>query len=112
MKRSFMAIGTVMILALSSTALAKSKYMKQLVAEYPEAKATCATCHLKPLPTKADRELNPFGLDFKAKSVVDPNAPKKIRDFKKIEALDSDGDGKTNGEELKAGTNPGDPKLK
>ena len=36
----------------------------------------------------------------------------KAYDFAKVEALDSDGDGVKNIDEIKAGTNPGDPASK
>ena len=50
--------------------------------------------------------------DLVAKAVIDPKAEKKSYDFAKIEALDSDGDGVKNIDEIKAGTNPGDAKSK
>ena len=49
---------------------------------------------------------------MKRKAVVRDAAGKKVLDLSKIETLDSDGDGKSNLDELKTGTNPGDPASK
>jgi hypothetical protein len=95
----------------STSMLATVAMQNQFTAAYPEAKAKlgkCGTCHVKPMPKKDDFAVNPFGKDMLEKATAD----KKTFDFKKIEAADSDGDGKTNAEEIKAGTNPGDPKVK
>ena len=94
-------------LAVAGTGLATMDMQKDLNAKYPTAKAKCATCHVKAMAKKGDAEVNAFGKDLMAKALVDPKAAKKTFDFAKVEALDSDGDGKTNLEELKAGTNPG-----
>ena len=67
---------------------------------------------MKPLPKKEDHEMNPYGKDVQTKAVDDPKAEKKTYKFEKIESLDSDGDGVKNIDEIKAGTNPGDPKSK
>ncbi|MFQ5712304.1 MAG: thrombospondin type 3 repeat-containing protein [Candidatus Geothermarchaeales archaeon] len=55
----------------------------------------CTVCHTE----QKGGELNNFGLDFKVND----------HSIEAIEDLDSDGDGFTNSEELKAGTYPGDP---
>ncbi len=97
-----------------STVLATLDNQKDFVAKYPDAKAKlgkCTTCHVKPLPKKEDHEANAYGKDL-AKHVIDAKAEKKHYDLAKIEALDSDGDGVSNLDEIKAGTNPGDPKSK
>ena len=114
MRRSLVVpVVAVAVLVVSTSALAKQKYLTQVKAEYPEAKASCATCHVKPLPTQKDRVLNPFGTEVKAKAFAkDATTGKKVLDLKKVEGLDSDGDGKGNAEELKAGTNPGDAASK
>lgn len=101
-------------LAVGSSLLATIDVQKAFVAKYPEAKATlgkCTTCHVKPLPKKEDHESNAYGKDL-AKTVVDPKAEKKTYDFAKVEALDSDGDGVKNVDEIKKGTNPGDKSSK
>jgi hypothetical protein len=100
------------MLAFSTSILATMELQKDLMAKYPTAKANCATCHVKKMAKKGDADLNAFGKDMVDKAVVDPKAAKKAYDYKKIEALDSDKDGKTNLDELKAGTNPGDPASK
>lgn len=67
------------------------------VKQYPWTKQTsldnCGTCHL---PAKQDF-LNGYGLALREARL----------DFAKIEALDSDNDGRSNIQEIKDGTNPG-----
>lgn len=71
------------------------------------AKANCVVCHAKMPPTKT--ELNPYGGD-----IVKAAAGKAIdeKTLRSIETLDSDKDGFTNIDEIKAGTLPGDPLSK
>ena len=57
---------------------------------------SCATCHISP---NGGGSRNPYGMAYAANG----------RDFASIEALDSDGDGFTNLEEINALTFPGDP---
>ncbi len=97
----------VLAIVLGSTGLATMDMQKDLNAKYPTAKGKCATCHVKAMAKKGDSEVNAFGKDMMEKALVDPKAEKKAFDFAKIEALDSDGDGTSNLDELKAGTNPG-----
>ena len=116
MKKTTVAVSAVLAFCVGTTMLATLDHQKEFVAKYPDAKASlgkCSTCHMKSLPKKdGDHELNPYGKDLLAKAVVDPKAAKKELKFEKIEALDSDGDGVKNIDEIKAGTNPGDPKSK
>jgi hypothetical protein len=114
MMRSFSPVlaGAAVLLMAGWTAEAKSKYVADVAAAYPASNASCATCHANPKPTKAERALNPYGADVKQKALVRDEAGKKVLDLAKVDGLDSDGDGKSNGEELKAGTNPGDPASK
>jgi len=113
-----MKAGIVLVLGIvlaSATVLASLDDQKQFLAKYPDAKAKlgkCTTCHMKGLPKKEDHEANAYGKDVAEKAVVDAKAAKKSYDFTKVEALDSDGDGVSNVDEIKAGTNPGDPKSK
>jgi|KBSSwiStaDraftv2_1062776.scaffolds.fasta_scaffold00033_25 hypothetical protein len=104
------ALALLGALAMSTTLLATLDNQKAFVEKYPDAKAKlgkCSTCHVKPLPKKDDHESNAYGKDLAAKAVIDPKAEKKTYDFSKVEALDSDGDGVKNIDEIKAGTNPG-----
>jgi len=115
MKKTTMAVSVLVAFCAATTMLATLDHQKEFVAMYPDAKATlgkCSTCHVKPLPKKEDHENNAYGKDLLAKAVVDPKAEKKTFAFEKIESLDSDGDGVKNIDEIKAGTNPGDPKSK
>ena len=106
-KHTAIVLVAAFALAVAGTGLATMDMQKDLNAKYPTAKAKCATCHVKAMAKKGDAEVNAFGKDLMAKALVDPKAAKKTFDFAKVEALDSDGDGKTNLDELKAGTNPG-----
>jgi hypothetical protein len=105
-------VGAAVLLTVATVAEAKAKYVADVNAQYPAAKASCVTCHVSPKPTKSDRALNGFGTDVKEKAIVRDGAGKKALDLSKIEALDSDRDGRANGDELKSGTNPGDPASK
>jgi len=115
MKKTTMAVSVLVAVCAGTTLLANLDNQKAFVTKYPDAKASlgkCTTCHVKPLPKKEDHENNAYGKDLLAKAVVDPKAEKKTFAFEKIENLDSDGDGVKNIDEIKAGTNPGDPKSK
>ncbi|MCM3875902.1 MAG: thrombospondin type 3 repeat-containing protein [Thermoanaerobaculia bacterium] len=115
MKKTTMAVCVLAAVCVATTLLANLDNQKAFVAKYPDAKASlgkCSTCHVKPLPKKEEHELNPYGKDLLAKAAVDPKAAKKEFKFEKVEGLDSDGDGVKNVDEIKAGTNPGDPKSK
>jgi len=115
MKKTTVAVSVLLAFCVGTTLLANLDNQKAFVAKYPDAKAAlgkCTTCHVKSLPKKEDHESNAYGKDLLAKAVVDPKAAKKEFKFEKIEALDSDGDGVKNIDEIKAGTNPGDPKSK
>ncbi|MHB1459258.1 MAG: hypothetical protein ACYC0V_20300 [Armatimonadota bacterium] len=65
-------------------------------------KARCLTCHTKP---GGGKQLNPYGLDFRENAANEES-------LRKIRPLDSDQDGSTNANEIKAGTLPGDGKSK
>ena len=58
---------------------------------------SCMTCHTSPSGGKEN--VNPYGTDF----------AKNNHDLGAVEGLDSDGDGFTNIDEIKANTFPGDP---
>jgi cytochrome c553 len=91
----------------AGSALATMDSQKQMGATYPNApKAKCGTCHTKAMPKKGEADVNAYGKAL--------GATKKdtTYDFAKIEKLDSDGDGVSNLDEIKKGTNPGDPASK
>lgn len=109
-KNRIAVLATLAVLTLSSTGLATLDHQKLFAAKYPDAKALqrCSTCHVKPIPKKEDHDLNAYGKDVATVLSKDKTAI----DFAKIESLDSDGDGVSNVDEIKKGTNPGDPKSK
>jgi hypothetical protein len=65
------------------------------------AKAKCMLCHT----TKMGGKLNPYGTDLKA--ALKGSKTLTAATLHSIDAKDSDGDGVKNGDELKAGKNPG-----
>jgi hypothetical protein len=75
-----------------------SPYLDQLRALYPHAFA-CTVCHAP------DHKLTTFGKDFD-KALTRRKDP--LQALKDVEGLDSDGDGASNGDELRAGTLPED----
>lgn len=83
----------IALVLIPSAAFASMARQNEFKAAYPAAKAlhNCKTCH------EATPKLNYYGNDLQANA----NNPKAV------ESLDSDGDGKTNLEEINAGTNPG-----
>ena len=112
MNRVRMLVSTLLAPGLMVTAVATPKMQPLFNKTYPSpkdsalAKAKCTTCHVK------GKELNVYGKD-----VQKAMQAKKTKDLtadilKSIEELDSDKDGVSNGNELKAGTLPGDPKSK
>jgi hypothetical protein len=102
--------GGLMILATAAWAL--PPMAKVFDAAYKPAKnsalkkADCAVCHI----AKGKTKLNPYGEDIKKELAGSKTLTADI--LKKVEALDSDKDGVSNLEEIKAGTLPGDPKSK
>ena len=68
---------------------------------------SCKMCHQGAIGKKGD--LNAYGQALQ-KSKAPADAKKLTADdFRAVEKADSDGDGVSNVDELKAGTNPGDP---
>jgi hypothetical protein len=111
-KNSKRILALVSALGFGSTLLAGVDAQKQFVSAYPDAKAKlgkCTTCHTTAMPKKDSVDLNAYGKDLFDKAY---DKAKKTYDFKKVEALDSDGDGVKNADEIKAGTNPGDKASK
>lgn len=100
---------TVLTLVLiAGTALATLKWQKAFNDLYKPAadseikKAKCALCHLD---DKGKKGLNVYGKLLQKKK-VEPSS------LKAVEKLDTDKDGYSNLDEIKAGTLPGDPKSK
>ena len=91
----------------AGTALATMDLQKEFTAKYPDSKLKCGSCHTKAMPKKGDAEVNKFGADINKVKGKDGKY-----DFTALEKMDSDGDGVSNGDELKKGTNPGDPASK
>ena len=109
MRKTALAV-LVLVAAVSlvaGTAFATMDLQKAFLAKYPDSKMKCATCHTKPMPKKDDAALNKFGTDMGKVKGKDGKY-----DFAALEKMDSDGDGVSNGDELKKGTNPGDPASK
>ncbi len=67
----------------------------------------CLVCHSKMPPTKT--ELNPYGTDLQKAA---PGKPIDEKVLRAVEKLDSDKDGFSNIDEIKAGALPGDPTSK
>jgi hypothetical protein len=107
MKRTTVRIfALLVVLGLASSLLATVDAQKQFVAAYPQVKGKldkCTTCHTG-TPKKGEPAMNAYGKDLFDKAF---DKEKKTYDFKKVEGLDSDGDGKKNLDEINAGTNPG-----
>jgi hypothetical protein len=70
-------------------------------ADSEAAKAKCSLCHV----SKMGGKLNPYGTDLKGATGGSKTLTAAM--LKAVEAKDSDGDGKSNGAELKAGGLPG-----
>ena len=112
MNRSKLLVSTVLAFGLMVGALATPKMQAVFVKTYPApkdsdlAKAKCAACHVK------GKDLNVYGKDVQKAMQEKKTKELTAEILKSIEKLDSDKDGVSNGDELKAGTLPGDPKSK
>jgi mono/diheme cytochrome c family protein len=104
--RTLFAIGLVLAI-LSGAAFATVAWQKVFNNLYKPsagtdiAKAKCQICHTQ----KTGGPLNPYGKALNGKKA-------DAASLKSVEQLDSDKDGKTNIQEIKAGTLPGDAKSK
>ena len=97
------ALSAVGFAVLSPPAQSTPDYLSQFNSKYQTTGSkldSCTTCHSSPAPSKEN--LNPYGTDFGANN----------HDFAAIEGKDSDGDGVTNIDEIKAESFPGDPNDK
>jgi hypothetical protein len=101
----FLIVGAV------SLALGKPAFNKDFDSTYgvkkttPLGKASCAACHIG-----KTRKLNPYGLDLQKAMKQENTKVMTGSVLKKVEGLDSDKDGKSNLDEIHAGTLPGDEK--
>ena len=95
------------ITLVAGAAFATMDLQKDFLAKYPDSKVKCGSCHTKPMPKKGDAEVNKFGADMSKVKGKDGKY-----DFAALDKMDSDGDGVTNADELKKGTNPVDPASK
>lgn len=99
-KTTSAAFATLAALAFAGAAFGTmddQKAMKEAYKDVTGLKVNCGTCHAAAMPKKGSADANVYGKDWAAAK----------KDFKAIEAKDSDGDGKSNLDEIKAGTNPG-----
>lgn len=105
MKRTRTVVALVLAtLLIGSAAFATAAWLKLFTQTYKPkagtalADAKCAICHVK-----GTTKLNPYGMSLKGKKI-------DVASLKSVENLDSDKDGFTNIQEIKAGTLPGDAK--
>ena len=109
-KTTLSVLALLLTLGLGTSLLATMDIQKAFKEKYPDAKALntkCSTCHTTALPKKdGDHANNAYGADL-AKTKKDGKY-----DFAAIEKKDSDGDGVSNIDEIKKGTNPGDKNSK
>ncbi|HET6385133.1 MAG TPA: DUF2231 domain-containing protein [Armatimonadota bacterium] len=96
---------------LATTAQAKPEFLVTLSQTYPQYSGPlmtrgCANCHV----SDSDPTMNPYGAALKAEMQAE-GANKLTADIlHKLDNVDSDKDGVSNLDEIKAGTAPGDPK--
>jgi len=97
------------ILAIAAVSEAKPKFLDLFIATYkPDAasalgQAKCGICHTTP-PKR-----NPYGKDLKKLIDASSDGDLTVDMLKQVENIDSDGDGWSNGDEIKQGFLPGDP---
>lgn len=95
---------SVVAMAMALTAFSKTFHDKYNVKEGSNLdKAACAVCHVK---TKGGK-LNAYGKDIAAAMKAEGTKKLTPAILGKVEAMDSDKDGKTNVAEIKADANPG-----
>ena len=106
-KTTTAVVAALAAIALGSGSLATMDIQKEFGKKYPDSKVKCGSCHTKAMPKKDDAAVNKFGADINKVKGKDGKY-----DFVALEKMDSDGDGVSNLDELKKGTNPGDPASK
>ena len=109
MKRASAVILMVFgLLTGSGPAWATGANLVSLKKVYPEAKAvSCKTCHRNAVGRRDD--LNTYGAALQKLKLPEASKNLAVGDYRAVETEDSDADGLSNAEEIKAGTNPGEP---
>lgn len=97
---------TIVASCLCIIANANPEILKHFKEVYGKPNADCSVCHIKP------PQRNPFGKSVEAAMDKASSSEVTAEIFKSIETEDSDGDGVSNGEEIKADTKPGDATSK
>lgn len=107
MKKFRLPLIILAVLFAATAVLATAAHMSTFNSTYKPkagsalAKAGCSICHI----AGDFKKLNPYGTALKGKGT-------DVKALRAVEKLDSDKDGVTNINEIKAGTLPGDPKSK
>ena len=100
---------TCISLGVVATAMSLGAFTKTFAEKYDVKKgsklatAACSVCHVKATGGK----LNAYGKDISAAMKAESSKKMTAAILAKVEGLDSDKDGKKNGEEIKADSNPG-----
>ena len=100
-KRFFLILVAMIVLSFPAYSFAAISDAKNVQTVYDQATVGCTVCH----PQGNFKELNEYGKAYK-------DAGRSVEAVKAIDASDSDADGVTNSDEIKAGTNPGDAASK
>ena len=100
-KMLYLLLGTVIVLSMATGSYAAMPDGKNVQKVHADATVGCTVCH----PQGNFKELNSYGKAYL-------NAGRSVDAVKAIDAQDSDGDGLSNADEIKAGTNPGDASSK
>jgi hypothetical protein len=107
-------VATAFLLLIAATSFAKPPFLKVFVTTYkikPTSalgKASCLACHQPPSPPRR----NPYGLAVQSAMEAAHVRMLTPEILKSVEKKDSDNDGFSNLEEIKADKMPGDPKSK
>ncbi|MEI8281871.1 MAG: DUF2231 domain-containing protein, partial [Armatimonadota bacterium] len=94
------------MIGLSLTAQATPEFLKKFKEVYSQPNAQCITCHTAP------PERNAFGKEVFVALEKAKTGELTAEILKSVETGDADNDGVSNGDEIKAGTLPGDPTSK
>ena len=96
----------VSAVSISIAANANPDILKKFKEVYNKPNADCVVCHSKP------PQRNPYGKAVEGALYKAGVQEATAEVFKSIETLDSDGDGISNGDEIKGDSKPGDPASK